>query len=149
MTHRGPLGSSCFSRAPVRKANRLRIASGPSSVVLSDHHKRIALRDSDTLDRLPDRIGAVVPIVRLSAVLLGMGYSVSASNPVDLRAGGSHDLAPRLLYLGLHVADATEQASQVERLVAIGAQRVAWDSYPDDPDFVVLRRSRRQPLLHR
>ncbi|MHB1472838.1 MAG: VOC family protein [Dermatophilaceae bacterium] len=44
---------------------------------------------------------------------------------------------PRL-HLDLHVADAAEQASETERLVAIGAQRVDWDSYPDDPDFVVL-----------
>jgi len=44
---------------------------------------------------------------------------------------------PRL-HLDLHVADAAEQASEAERLVSIGAQRVDWDSYPDDPDFVVL-----------
>jgi hypothetical protein len=29
-------------------------------------------------------------------------------------------------------------AAEVERLVALGAQRVDWDDYPDDPDFVVL-----------
>ena len=44
---------------------------------------------------------------------------------------------PRL-DLDLHVADAAEQATEVERLVSLGAQRVDWDSYPDDPDFVVL-----------
>jgi catechol 2,3-dioxygenase-like lactoylglutathione lyase family enzyme len=44
---------------------------------------------------------------------------------------------PRL-HLDLHVADASEQAAEVERLVALGAQRVDWDSYPEDPDFVVL-----------
>jgi catechol 2,3-dioxygenase-like lactoylglutathione lyase family enzyme len=41
-------------------------------------------------------------------------------------------------HIDLHVADAAEQAAEVERLMALGAQRVAWDSYPDDPDFVVL-----------
>jgi catechol 2,3-dioxygenase-like lactoylglutathione lyase family enzyme len=45
---------------------------------------------------------------------------------------------PRL-HLDLHVDSAEEQASEVERLVAIGAERVEWDSYPDDPDFVVLQ----------
>jgi catechol 2,3-dioxygenase-like lactoylglutathione lyase family enzyme len=30
------------------------------------------------------------------------------------------------------------QAAEVERLVALGAQRVNWDLYPEDPDFVVL-----------
>jgi catechol 2,3-dioxygenase-like lactoylglutathione lyase family enzyme len=44
---------------------------------------------------------------------------------------------PRL-HLDLHVSDAAEQATEVERLVALGAERVDWDSYPDDPDFVVL-----------
>jgi catechol 2,3-dioxygenase-like lactoylglutathione lyase family enzyme len=44
---------------------------------------------------------------------------------------------PRL-HLDLHVATTTEQAAEVERLIAIGAGQVDWDSYPDDPDFVVL-----------
>lgn len=44
---------------------------------------------------------------------------------------------PRL-HLDLHVADAGEQATEVERLVSLGAKRVDWDSYPEDPDFVVL-----------
>jgi catechol 2,3-dioxygenase-like lactoylglutathione lyase family enzyme len=44
---------------------------------------------------------------------------------------------PRL-HLDLHVADAAEQAAEVERLVSLGAVRVDWDSYPADPDFVVL-----------
>jgi catechol 2,3-dioxygenase-like lactoylglutathione lyase family enzyme len=44
---------------------------------------------------------------------------------------------PRL-HLDLHVADEAEQAAEADRLVALGAQRVDWDSYPDDPDFVVL-----------
>jgi catechol 2,3-dioxygenase-like lactoylglutathione lyase family enzyme len=44
---------------------------------------------------------------------------------------------PRV-HLDLHVADASEQAGEAERLVSLGAERVDWDSYPDDPDFVVL-----------
>lgn len=44
---------------------------------------------------------------------------------------------PRL-HLDLHVADAGQQAAEAARLVALGAERVDWDSYPDDPDFVVL-----------
>jgi catechol 2,3-dioxygenase-like lactoylglutathione lyase family enzyme len=44
---------------------------------------------------------------------------------------------PRM-HLDLHVPDAAEQAAEVERLVALGARRVDWDAYPDDPDFVVL-----------
>jgi catechol 2,3-dioxygenase-like lactoylglutathione lyase family enzyme len=44
---------------------------------------------------------------------------------------------PRL-HLDLHVRDAAEQHAEAERLVSLGASRVEWDRYPDDPDFVVL-----------
>lgn len=44
---------------------------------------------------------------------------------------------PRL-HLDLHAADAAEQAAEADRLVSLGARRVDWDSYPEDPDFVVL-----------
>jgi catechol 2,3-dioxygenase-like lactoylglutathione lyase family enzyme len=44
---------------------------------------------------------------------------------------------PRV-HLDLHVASAEEQEAEVARLIALGADRVDWDSYPDDPDFVVL-----------
>lgn len=57
---------------------------------------------------------------------LALGRSVS---PVQER--------PRV-HLDLYAADAAEQQAEVDRLVALGATRVDWDSYPDDPDFVVL-----------
>jgi catechol 2,3-dioxygenase-like lactoylglutathione lyase family enzyme len=41
-------------------------------------------------------------------------------------------------HLDLHVADAAEQQAEVDRMVSIGAERVDWDSYSDDPDYVVL-----------
>ncbi|MFD6288176.1 VOC family protein [Streptomyces sp. NPDC060205] len=44
---------------------------------------------------------------------------------------------PRV-HLDLYAADAAEQSSEVERLVSLGARRVDWDLYPEDPDFVVL-----------
>ena len=44
---------------------------------------------------------------------------------------------PRV-HLDLHVADAAEQEAEAARLVSLGAERVDWDSYPEDPDFVVL-----------
>ena len=44
---------------------------------------------------------------------------------------------PRI-HLDLYAGDAADQAAEVERLVALGATRVDWDRYPDDPDFVVL-----------
>jgi len=44
---------------------------------------------------------------------------------------------PRV-HVDLSVADAAGQAAEVERLLSLGAGRIAWDLYPDDPDFVVL-----------
>jgi catechol 2,3-dioxygenase-like lactoylglutathione lyase family enzyme len=44
---------------------------------------------------------------------------------------------PRL-HLDLHAADAGEQEAEAARLVSLGARRVDWDSYPEDPDFIVL-----------
>jgi catechol 2,3-dioxygenase-like lactoylglutathione lyase family enzyme len=43
---------------------------------------------------------------------------------------------PRV-HLDLVVDSPTEQSSEVDRLVGLGATRVPWD-YPSDPDFVVL-----------
>ena len=44
---------------------------------------------------------------------------------------------PRV-HLDLYAADEAEQAAEIERLVSLGAERVEWDLYPEDPDFVVL-----------
>ena len=53
------------------------------------------------------------------------------------RSDTPSQLAPRV-HLDLVVDDAAEQRREVERLVGLGASRVAWDRYPDDADFVVL-----------
>ena len=44
---------------------------------------------------------------------------------------------PRV-HLDLYAGDAADQVSEVDRLVALGAKRVDWDLYPENPDFVVL-----------
>jgi hypothetical protein len=44
---------------------------------------------------------------------------------------------PRI-HLDLYAGDAADQAAEVERLVSLGAARVDWELYPDDPDFIVL-----------
>src|SRR5262249_32934360 len=41
-------------------------------------------------------------------------------------------------HLDLHVAGAAEQKAEADRLVSLGASRVDWDRFPDDPDFIVL-----------
>jgi predicted enzyme related to lactoylglutathione lyase len=62
----------------------------------------------------------------------GSGISIALQ-----RSESEPEARPRL-HLDLHVADAAEQEAEVARLVGLGAQRVDWDSYPDEPDFVVL-----------
>ncbi|HEY3907704.1 MAG TPA: VOC family protein [Streptosporangiaceae bacterium] len=44
---------------------------------------------------------------------------------------------PRM-HLDLNADDAADQDRQAERLVALGAKILDWDSFPFDPDFVVL-----------
>ncbi|MGI5170810.1 VOC family protein [Spirillospora sp. CA-253888] len=44
---------------------------------------------------------------------------------------------PRI-HLDLLVDTTVEQEAEVERLIGLGATRLAWDLYPPDPDFVVL-----------
>ena len=44
---------------------------------------------------------------------------------------------PRV-HIDLDTSGAEEQEAEVKRLVSLGATLVDWDSYPEDPDFVVL-----------
>jgi catechol 2,3-dioxygenase-like lactoylglutathione lyase family enzyme len=53
------------------------------------------------------------------------------------RSDTSPEEHPRT-HLDLVVDTTAEQATEIERLVGLGATRVPWDSYPGDPDFVVL-----------
>jgi hypothetical protein len=43
-----------------------------------------------------------------------------------------------MLSYGLHAPTRPDQEAEAERLVQLGATRVDWDGYPDDPDFIVL-----------
>lgn len=44
---------------------------------------------------------------------------------------------PRV-HLDLYAGDADDQAAEIQRLIGLGATRVDWDHYPEQPDFVVL-----------
>jgi catechol 2,3-dioxygenase-like lactoylglutathione lyase family enzyme len=44
---------------------------------------------------------------------------------------------PRM-HLDLHADSLAERDREIERLVSLGAKRVDWDSFPFDPDFLVL-----------
>jgi catechol 2,3-dioxygenase-like lactoylglutathione lyase family enzyme len=62
----------------------------------------------------------------------------STENAIALQTSATPPQEHPRMHLDLHVASAAEQAAETERLVTLGATRVDWDSYPEDPDFVVL-----------
>ena len=69
---------------------------------------------------------------------LGQGAGTARRNRIALQLSESPpDDYPRH-HLDLHVADAAEQEAEADRLVSLGASRVDWDRFPDDPDFIVL-----------
>ncbi len=57
-----------------------------------------------------------------------IGLQLSQTPPQD---------RPRV-HLDLFAEDAAEQSAQADRLIALGAERVDWDLYPPDADFIVL-----------
>ncbi len=73
-----------------------------------------------------DDFTVLVPAAGRSGAPLALDVSIS---PVQ-----EH---PRV-HLDLYAGDASDQAAEVARLLALGAQEVDWDLYPPDPDFVVL-----------
>ncbi|WP_405791697.1 VOC family protein [Streptomyces sp. NBC_01506] len=86
---------------------------------------------SRALDYVP-RDGEVADdwVVLVPAGGQGPGLSLGLSeSPVQKH--------PRV-HLDLYADDAAEQAAEVARLMSLGAERVDWDRYPDDADFVVL-----------
>jgi catechol 2,3-dioxygenase-like lactoylglutathione lyase family enzyme len=58
--------------------------------------------------------------------------------PIALQASETPAEEHPRIHFDLHVADVAEQEAETVRLVSLGARRVDWDSYPEDPDFVVL-----------
>src|SRR5690349_13788984 len=56
-----------------------------------------------------------------------------SSTPIALQLSETPVRDHPRIHLDLHVADAAEQQSEVARLISLGAERVAWDSYPADP----------------
>lgn len=61
-----------------------------------------------------------------------------AGTAIALQLSQTSPQARPRLHFDLHVADLSEQETEAARLVSLGARRVDWDSYPEDPDFIVL-----------
>ena len=65
-------------------------------------------------------------------------YADGSGRALGLQRSASPVEAHPRVHLDLFVDTAAELEAEVERLVGLGARRLAWDLYPPDPDFVVL-----------
>jgi catechol 2,3-dioxygenase-like lactoylglutathione lyase family enzyme len=129
---------------------------------------RVAARPGGCLRSPADAASGEDTVLSVGAIVLGvtdvpravrfwqaaLGYRLHPNGfggaaPVLVPAGGSgtpialqrNETPPQehpRIHLDLHVADAAALDAEAARLVALGAARVDWDSYPADPDFVVL-----------
>jgi catechol 2,3-dioxygenase-like lactoylglutathione lyase family enzyme len=61
-----------------------------------------------------------------------------AGTAIALQLSQTQPQAYPRLHFDLHAADISEQEAEADRLISLGARRVDWDSYPEDPDFIVL-----------
>jgi catechol 2,3-dioxygenase-like lactoylglutathione lyase family enzyme len=61
-----------------------------------------------------------------------------AGTPIALQLSQTLPQDHPRLHFDLHAADVSEQDAEADRLVSLGARRVDWDSFPEDPDFIVL-----------
>jgi catechol 2,3-dioxygenase-like lactoylglutathione lyase family enzyme len=68
----------------------------------------------------------------------GAGAGAGGGTPIALQFSETPPPDRPRLHLDLHVASLAEQEAEAARLVGLGARRVDWPDYPDDPDFVVL-----------
>jgi len=71
-----------------------------------------------------------------------LGYAIQPNNPAFLVPEGAPGTRLHLddedrTHLDLWADGEADQQAEVERLISLGAQKVAWD-YPDDADFIVL-----------
>ena len=75
------------------------------------------------------------------ALFMLTAYAPWAIAQQDSRGTGTSQTPPAdypRLHFDLHVTGVDEQEAEAARLVSLGASRIDWDSYPDDPDFIVL-----------
>lgn len=61
-----------------------------------------------------------------------------AGTAIALQVSQTPPPAHPRLHFDLHVADVAELEAEAARLGLLGGRRVDWDSYPEDPDFIVL-----------
>ncbi|MEV0055619.1 VOC family protein [Saccharopolyspora shandongensis] len=67
-----------------------------------------------------------------------LNYADGSGRALGLQRSESPAEARPRIHLDLFVDTTAEQEAEVERLVRLGANRLAWDLYPPNPDFVVL-----------
>jgi catechol 2,3-dioxygenase-like lactoylglutathione lyase family enzyme len=67
-----------------------------------------------------------------------LAHPDGAGRALGLMRSDSPAQAQPRIHLDLVVDTTEEQEHEIDRLVGLGAKKVAWDRYPPNPDFVVL-----------
>ncbi len=62
----------------------------------------------------------------------------ASGTPIALQTSRTPAEEHPRIHLDLHVTGVAEQEAEAARLTSLGASAVDWDSYPADPDFIVL-----------
>ncbi|MEU3661854.1 VOC family protein [Streptomyces sp. NPDC032940] len=82
-------------------------------------------------------LGLVARAERASGTWRTLEHADGSGALAVMRSESPVEPHPRV-HLDLFTDTAEEQQAEVRRLIGLGAQAVDWDSYPADPDFVVL-----------
>lgn len=104
---------------------------GTTVMGVDDFHRAVAFW-TQALDYVPKR--PVGPDDDFTILVPTQGSGAHLALDTSVTPVQDH---PRV-HLDLYAGDAADQAAEIERLIGLGATRVDWDLYPDDPDFVVM-----------
>ena len=104
---------------------------GTTVMGVADFDRAVAFWTA-ALDYVPKR--AIAPNDDFMILVPRQGAGAWLALDVSTSAIEEH---PRV-HLDLFAGDAADQTAEVERLIGLGATRVDWDLYPENPDFVVL-----------
>lgn len=107
------------------------LSIGTVVVGVNDLHRAVTFW-TQALDYVPKREIAVDDDFAILVPATGHGGHLALD--VSESPAQQH---PRV-HLDLYADDAADQAAEIDRLVSLGATRVDWDRYPENPDFVVM-----------
>jgi hypothetical protein len=108
---------------------------------VGDLHRAVAFW-TEALDYVPKR--EITPEDDFMILVPKAGEGAGAHLALDVSESPIQQY-PRI-HIDLYAGNAADQAREVERLVALGATRIDWDRYPENPDFVVLADTEGNPF---